>query len=284
MNSLLCAGIWVLSGIGVILAIYAYGYIRAMMPPRNAPKKFMNMGNPDAKKVVVCAGDSITHGRVSSNYVDLLEKHMSGEGFVFVNAGVNSELSWNLLQRYEDIVNCKPDYITVLIGTNDVNGMLSEKVRTRQMKAMKLPQKPDENWFHDNLNSLCAMLKKKTTAKIGLLSIPPLGEDLESAPVNATARISNIVKDVALSNGCVYIPLHETIIEYIKQQGLNPRVHYRNGSEKPMYIAIVKRFLFGKSFDAISRSNGFAVLTDLLHLNDRGALMIANLIEKFILG
>ncbi len=269
--------------IGTIVLIYLYGYISAMMPPRNAPSKFIRSGIAHEKKVVVCAGDSITHGRVSANYVDVLEKRLGTQRFVLVNAGVNSELSWNLLQRAEDIIKCNPDYVSIMIGTNDANCILSEKVCKRQMKHMKLPQRPDERWFKENLDLLCKKLKEKTSAKIGLLSIPPIGEDVDSAPVKLCWRFSQIIHEVARDNDCVYIPLLETMLDYIKLKKSSSKIHYTDGTETAMYIALVKRFLLGKSFDEISRGNGFAMLTDLLHLNNMAASIVAELIEKYLL-
>lgn len=283
MSLLIFAATGIIGIICVLAVIYIYGYIRAMMPPRNAPSRCIRPERLQDKKVVVCAGDSITHGRVSANYVDVLERRLGPERFAVVNAGKNSELSWNLLQRAEDIIKCHPDYVSILIGTNDANCMLSEKVCKRQMRAMKLPQRPDEQWFKKNLVLLCKILKEKTSAKIGLLSIPPIGEDLESAPVKLTLRFSQIIHEVAWENDCVYIPLYEKMLDYITMKASPCKIHYADGSETAMYVALVKRFLLGKSFDAISRENGFAMLTDLLHLNDTAASMVAELIEKYLL-
>ena len=119
---------------------------------------------------------------------------------------------------------------------------------------------------------------------MALLSIPPIGEEPESEAFRRTAEFSAIIKEVAREKGVVYLPLHEKLAERIREAGLRPKVLYDNGAEAPMYIALVKRFLMGKSFDDISRDNGFAVLTDLLHLNSAGAETAAELIGEFIVG
>jgi len=51
-----------------------------------------------------------------------------------------------------------------------------------------------------------------------------------------------------------------------------------------MYKGIFFHFLLGRSFDEISESNGFLIVTDFLHLNNRGAEMVAELIEGFVRG
>ena len=93
--------------------------------------------------MVVCIGDSITHGRVSHNYVDLLAGRFRDGNVVFVNAGINSELAWNVVQRLDAVIACKPDVVTVLsYGTNDANATLSEANGRRAVKKMKTAPRP----------------------------------------------------------------------------------------------------------------------------------------------
>ncbi|MBP7584496.1 MAG: SGNH/GDSL hydrolase family protein [Spirochaetes bacterium] len=272
---------------GILLAcgaIYLYGYLRATKLPANRPAVFLKSPPAPRGTVVVCAGDSNTHGRVCVNYVDLLAARLSAKGFSFVNAGINSELAWNLVQRVDDIIRCNPDFVTVLIGSNDANGTLSEKVARRQAKEMGLPRRADADWFRENLRALCSALKEKTRARVALLSLPPIGEEPGSAAFRRAAEFSAIVKEVAHAEGVAYLPLNEKLSEHISRSGLRPKVLYDNGAEAPMYFALVKRFLLGKSFDDISRDNGFSVLTDLLHLNSTGAETAADLVADFVLG
>jgi lysophospholipase L1-like esterase len=273
----------VVAGISLLAAaLYFYGFRRATKLPDNSPAAFLKSPPNPRGTVVVCAGDSNTHGRVCVNYVDMLSSRLSPKGFSFVNAGVNGELAWNLLQRADDIVRCDPDFVTVLIGTNDANGTLAGRVARRQVKEMALPRTPDAAWFRENLRALCVTLREKTRARVALLSIPPIGEEPGSEAFRRTSEFSAIIREVAREEGVAYLPLHEKLEERIREAGLRPEVVYDNGAEAPMYIALAKRFLLGKSFDAISRDNGFAVLTDLLHLNTKGAETAAELIEEFV--
>ncbi len=63
----------------------------------------------DNRKSVLLIGDSITQGKIGVNYVELLEKEFSSNNYDFINAGINSEVVWNVLQRLEKIVECNPD-------------------------------------------------------------------------------------------------------------------------------------------------------------------------------
>ena len=122
--------------------IFKYVENKAMLPPANSPLLCENE-NSDLL-IVALLGDSITHGRVSANYSDILEEKFKSE-FRFINAGINSHLAYNLLNRLDKVIKCNPSKITILIGTNDVNSTLSEESRKRYIKNMELPVEPNKN-------------------------------------------------------------------------------------------------------------------------------------------
>jgi lysophospholipase L1-like esterase len=130
-----------------------YLYHAATRLPENRPQAFLNTKFAANQKVVVCVGDSLTHGRVSYNYVDDLDGRFPDD-YLFVNAGINSELAYNVLQRLDNIIALKPDYITILIGSNDVLGTLGEQSAQRYVKKWNLPQAPDRQWFRKNLTQI----------------------------------------------------------------------------------------------------------------------------------
>ena len=84
------------------------------------PKRFLKRGRrPGTRTLVVCAGDSITHALMSADYLRMLEQALGDQGYEFVNAGWNGDLAYNLGARLDDIIDCNPDVVTILIGTND---------------------------------------------------------------------------------------------------------------------------------------------------------------------
>lgn len=251
--------------------------------PDNNPVNFKaRFAVKPGQKVVVCAGDSITHGSVSVNYVDILSRWLPDGDYVFVNAGINSNLAYNLNLRLDDIIRCNPDYITILIGTNDANASLSDKNMRRLIKMMNLPQKPDREWFRSNLAALCVTLKASTRARIALLSLPPIGEDADSASFKRAMEYSRIIKEVALSQKMDYLPLNEAMTAGIRARGEKPSLSYEGNTASPLYKALAKHYILRKSYDEISEENGFLYLTDLLHLNTRGATMVAGFVQDFI--
>jgi lysophospholipase L1-like esterase len=267
----------------LIIAIFSYGLYQAQKKPDNSPARFLGGKSTKAEnKIIVCIGDSITHGRVSYNYVDLLSQKLSAQGYVLVNAGINSELAYNVLQRLDEIIRCEPDFITILIGTNDANASLSKENGLRAMKNMKLPTMPTAEWFQENLIKICSQLKSRTRAKIALLSLPPIGEDPQNIAYKRTTRYSTIIKEVAAKERVTYLPLHEKITDYLQKQNHQPKLSYDTKWLSVMYKGIVFHILLGRSLDEISSSNGFLIITDFLHLNSRGAGFVAELIEGFV--
>jgi lysophospholipase L1-like esterase len=268
----------------LIIAIFSYGLYRAQKKPDNSPAHFLEGKSAKTEsKIIVCIGDSITHGRVSYNYVDLLSRRLGAPGYALINAGINSELAYNVLQRLDEIIRCEPDFITILIGTNDANASLSEANGKRAVKNMKLPKMPTAEWFRENLIKICSQLKSRTKAKIALLSLPPIGEDFRDAAYKRTTSYSTIIREVASRERVAYLPLHETVTDYLKDQNHRPKLSYDKGWQSVMYRGIFLHILLGRSFDKISSSNGFLVVTDFLHLNSRGAEMVADLIEDFVI-
>ncbi len=276
--------ILVIAGVLVALCvgIYVYGAYMAQRLPDNSPRAFLSSNaERQGKKVLVCVGDSITHCSVSCNYVDMLAGKTPANDLIVVNAGINSEFAYNVLMRIDDIVRCKPDFVTILIGTNDANSSLSPENTARAVKNMKLPRTPDKAWFADNLAEICRALKAKTTAHIALLSLPPIGESPDTPSFRASVEYSAVIRDTARREGCTYLPLNEKMTAYLKENPRRPRHSYSEG-QFLMYTGIFEHFIFGRSFDEIAEENGFLLLTDFLHLNGRAAGMVTELIAGFI--
>lgn len=256
---------------------------QAQKKPNNDPPSFLNKRTSlSAKKVIVCIGDSLTHGKVSYNYVDILSEILDPEGYYLINAGINSEHAYHAFQRLDDIIKCKPDFITILIGSNDANATLSEENRIRAVKKKKLPTLPTDSFFRENLINICTKLRAKTVAKIALLSIPPIGEEFHHDAFKTATRYSQIIKEIAVKQEITYIPIHEKMTIFLENQNNQPLVSYGNNWKVVMYKGILLHFLLNRSFDDISESNGFLILTDLLHLNSKGAEIIAHSIKDFI--
>ena len=119
--------------------------------------------NPDQKeaspltRTVICLGDSITRGQVSASYVDILNEKLGKNGFEFINGGVNNDLAYNVLQRLDDFIDLKPQFVTLLVGTNDILAQHTpyKGVGLRMLKH--LPQKAERYLRIEH--SLCVKMK-----------------------------------------------------------------------------------------------------------------------------
>ncbi|MFH1851689.1 MAG: SGNH/GDSL hydrolase family protein [Candidatus Neomarinimicrobiota bacterium] len=272
---IIVAGLAAIAGI-----ILIYGNIVARRLPINCPARFLSRPRID-QKVVVCVGDSITHGRVSANYVDLLGTRL-GEDYQVVNAGINGELAWNVLQRIDEVITCRPDYITILIGTNDANTTLDRKNQREALRAMKLPQVPTAEWYRESLEEICRQLSARTTAQIALLSLPPIGEDFTHVGYQRTMEYSTIIRETAARHGLTYLPLHETMTAVLRQYNQPAKLSYDDGISLVMYKGIFDHIIRHKNYNDIAAANGFQFLTDFLHLNERGAELVAGIVAGFV--
>ena len=113
-------------------------------------------------KTVVCFGASLTAGRVSFDYVELLRSRPSLADYRFVNRGVDADLTWNGLQRLGNVISERPDAVSILIGTNDVNTTLSERNLLRYHTFNHLPVNPTIGWYEENLRAIVVRLKAET--------------------------------------------------------------------------------------------------------------------------
>ena len=237
-------------------------------------------------KTVVCFGASLTAGTVSFDYVELLIARPALAGFHFINHGVNGDLAWNGLQRLDQVMADKPDFVTILIGTNDVNATMSERNRLRYMSFNHLPTEPTRAWYEENLGTIVRRLKNETQARLALLSLAVIGEDLEHEANRKIELYNEAVRCVAREESITYLPFHERVVAYLREHEserahLPARLEYRDGLHNTGNALALHAS--GLSWDEVSRRNGLLVTTDCLHLNSVGAGMVADLIEGWLL-
>jgi len=266
----------------VIAAIAVYIGKRAFAPPRNRPDRFLKSRHHGTRTVIVCLGDSITHGHVSHNYVDMLEETLSKQRIAVVNAGMNGDLAYNLLSRMDGIVQCQPDVATILIGTNDVGASISEKSNDFYVKLKKLPERPTLAWFELQLRKIITRLKKETRASIAVSSLPVLGEDLSSLANRNTRLYSESIKKITSEEGIAYLPLNEEQRAYLEKHPSRDAEPFTQTHSFSVFYAIIERYLFGRSLDEIGRRRGFQLTCEGVHMNRRGAEMIYELSLEFI--
>lgn len=266
----------------ILSVAFVYFIYQLRRIPRNNPVAFLkkNRRIPD-KQVVVCAGASIVQGSVSFNFVDYLERTLSDKGYQFINAGINGNLAYDLLNRLDPIIECRPDFVTILVGTNDANASLTETSIKRARQLYKLPCDPSLDWYRENITGIVTRLKDETSATIALISLPVLGSDLQSPSNQNIIACNNILRQVAAEQGIAYLPLHEQHEAFLREHQESPVVTY-DGSVAWALKAALQHHMLGMSLDKISQSNGLLLTSDCVHMNTRGGMMIVDLVSDFL--
>lgn len=235
--------------------------------------------NPSGRPVLVCAGDSITHGVISANWVREVDQALAPRVDT-VNAGISGHLAWNLLSRLDEVIACRPAVVTVLIGTNDALAQISRKWSDGYVKAQRLPQRPSIDWYQDNLCLIIDRLKAETSARIALMSLPPLGDTADGRWQDLIAPYNAIIHEAATQAGLPILPVHDRIADLITHEPSKPW----DGTKKLMGAALARRVLLRQSWNTIARRHGFTTTTDGVHLNEPAAAHIATLVEQFVIA
>ena len=233
------------------------------------------------KHIVVCLGASMVRGQVSYNFVNLLDQRMTKDGFQFINAGVAGDQAYNVLMRLDSVIDYQPDFVIILVGTNDVTATLSPTLARISRFTRRFPQPPSAEFYKYNMLRIINTLKERTSAKIALVSLPVLGKDLESIPNQRIKDYNALLKDIADEKQVGYLPVYELQEEYLSEVQRGSGRPYESGGMLSIK-AVARHYLLRQSFDEISRKHHFLLVTDGIHMNSRGATFIADEIEAFL--
>jgi lysophospholipase L1-like esterase len=235
------------------------------------------------KRIVVCLGASMVRGQVSCNFVRLLDQRMAENGFKFINAGVAGDQAYNVLVRLDSVVAYRPDFIIILVGTNDVTATLSPALGRISRLTRRFPQPASAEFYQSNMLQIVKTLKERTTARIALVSLPVLGEDLESIPSQRIREYNALLREIANEEQVGYLPVSELQEEYLRKVQRRSGRPYESGGMLSIK-ALARHYLLRQSFDEISRKHHFLLLTDGIHMNCRGATFIVEEVESFLLA
>lgn len=260
-------------------ATYRYVLQSATGLPSNSPLLCEELNTSDSA-LFVALGDSITHGRVSADYLQLLADLYEPGSFVFINAGINSQLAYNVYKNLDSAIACQPSYVTLLVGTNDVNSTRSTQNAQSYIEKWQLPKTPDFEFYKENIKKIVGKLKSQTTARIAIFSLPPIGENSDSKVNNTVAQYNNFILQTANQNNLTYLPLNERMWQYLNAH--DNLAKNCSATSNLMEKAIGRHYLLGQSWNDISKSNEFLLLTDCIHLNDTAAQIVADLAQKFL--
>lgn len=274
-------GLWYLLLVFLgFLATLAYQSL--FQPAINNPARYASGSlHRPGRRAVVIAGDDMVRGQISFNYVEYLDQKPDLQNFQFINAGMNSDLSYNLLQRLGPIVACRPAYIVIQIGANDLIGSLYPKFADYFKVVKRIPNHPGLDSYSQNLALIVQNLQQNTKAQIALAGLPLMGESIHSAVNNQALKYNQVIQAVAARQKVRFLPVYDRQVRYLMGSQRTSASVY-NGEYQQIGKALVEHLISKEDFDAIAFKNGYLLHTDGVHLNSRSGIMIADEVEKFL--
>tara|TARA_B110001454_G_C12691895_1_gene422649 strand:- start:836 stop:1684 length:849 start_codon:yes stop_codon:yes gene_type:complete len=269
--------------IASILIVVVFLYVSSIIatPPKGRAVEFLESDRPKEGRIIACIGDSLTHGNIGFCWVDSLRQEFTNDKFL--NEGINGEVVWQVHQRLEPILACKPDIITIMIGSNDVMASFDKNSGERYKNNNKLPEIPTFERFKELLPELIDRLK--TVPKIAICTLPPVGEYKDSSVNNHIKKFNEFIRLTAFDKNITLLPVSDLI-----WTELDNRAYPLKNDYDPNIFPLIRRifggifhhYIFKKSWLSISKSKGQWILFDQIHLNERGAGVVFNLVRKYI--
>jgi lysophospholipase L1-like esterase len=238
-------------------------------------------------ETVACVGSSTTASKGTYRWIAELESRPQNSRIRFANLGVGGDLSFNIVRRLRRVIATKPDRIIILIGTNDMLASVFPNFR-RVIRVWKgLPAEPTVQRFEENLDLITRRLRQGTNARIALSSLAPVGEDPHSIdPVQSRlndlcAVYSGVIREVSSREGVAYIPLYESFQDQlVRSQAAKPFTRFSFPSFYRDYL--FREMILRRSFDEISKINGWGFHIDGIHLNTRGGRILTEAVQQFL--
>ncbi len=196
----------------------------------------------EPETAVVGLGDSITDDLQSWFEIlrHLLTERRPDEGIRLVNSGISGDTTSGLLSRVLEVLEEDPDWVLILIGTND-----APFVREPPTKTLVSPEETAKN-----LRALRDLVKARSGARLAWMTPPPAIEDRTAeAPAgqpvwrNADlAEVARLVREVAGEDPLV--DLWEAFGQPAEPKFLLPDgLHPSLAGQKAIVAALVERLL-----------------------------------------
>ncbi len=261
--------------LAVVLVVWFKQYQHSFYKkPSNYPT--LQAAQQSTKPIFIAFGDSHTQANLGASWYDILEKNHPE--FTFFNAGNNADLTETLLKRIDEVIECNPQIISILVGTNDVNATIGPARMQRYYQLGKITEDATEQNFINNYRSILERLKNETSAKIILISLPPITEDFGFEANLKADAYSAIIKALAEEFACYYVPFREKLKSTMPYQSSQ-----LTDFDQGLWLinkAGIKKYFLGKSWNQIAAERKAMYLTDNIHFNDDAAAILAGLLTE----
>ena len=260
----------------VTLAPIVYGLWRGLSLPSGRPE---HLRAPEGGSVLLCLGDSLTHGHIGASWVEMLRRRFASGGRLVANGGINGQQAWNVGQRLDAALACQPDAAVLLIGSNDVMAAERSDRALSYKRQNKLPRIPDLPWSIGELRALVPRLRA-AVPRVALCTIPPLGDDRRHPIAELVDRYNTVVRELAVEHDCVLLDIHAALSPL-----LSPREVPYEGSLTHVSMIVGKvtlaHYLLGQSWDTIAARTGYGATAEGMHLTETAAQRVAELVAAF---
>jgi lysophospholipase L1-like esterase len=264
----------------IIMNIYKLPLIRKSWQLPNMAASTFEVPKNNTKPVVVFCGDSITHGHIGYDWVSALRK--KDDSKIYINAGINADLTWNLNERVDNIIKHNPDYITILIGTNDAIGSQNIKhIQDYYVSTKGLPRLPHIDWYRSELERFITTVTVQTDAKIAISTLPWLGEQSNAEIITVVKDHNDIIRLLSKKYNLTLIDLFKHFEDIIDS---NNSVPYTTTEWRRIrgLRAVILHYVFGWSWNRTGKKYRLKLLCDHIHLNEKSGAIFQNLMEDFI--
>ncbi|WP_435187824.1 SGNH/GDSL hydrolase family protein [Pseudothioglobus sp. nBUS_23] len=261
----------------------AFFYVSKIIstPPKGRAEDYLKSNNQPDKKIIACIGDSLTHGNIGQSWVDYLRQEFPND--VFLNEGINGNTAWQVIQRLDPILDCKPDLIILLIGTNDALGSFDINSGLRYKKNNELPEVPTLGKYKEHLNELIE--KIGFSSNFAICTLPPIGENVNSEVNRHVNLFNDYIKLTVNQKNLSLLPVSDALCSEIKSRTYPLKLEYNPKTRlimRRIFGGIFHHYVFSKSWNDISKAKGQWILFDQIHLNERGAEIVFKLAKDFI--
>ncbi len=269
----------VASAVGVL----GYAVARVGRQPAGDPASIIGSGGPaSGKPVLVCLGDSITHGGLGADWVGSLRQRLADVSVV-VNAGASGEVTWSVRQRLDDVAGCRPDAVVLMVGTNDVVGSLGKRWASYYRSTQKLPAEPHEAWFAEQYDALVGEISAMTP-RLACLTLPPLGEQLDSSVNEVVRRYNVAISAAAGRHGADVLDASSDVSGLLTRTDGTPGRPFVGTLSRFLVWMIgsaVRHYVLRQSWDQIAQRRGLTLTADTIHPSDRAGKTINDLVEPW---
>ena len=261
----------------------AFFYVSKIIstPPLGRAEDYLKTKEQENKKIIACIGDSLTHGNIGQSWVDYLREEFPN--YVFLNEGINGNTAWQVLQRLDPILECKPALIILMIGTNDALGSFDKASGLRYKKNNNLPEVPSLEKYKDQLPELID--KIAIQSKVAICTLPPIGENMDSEVNKHVNEFNDYIELVATQKKISLLTVSDALSSDIDSRTYSLKFEY-NPKAIPLlrriFGGIFHHYLFKKSWNDIGKAKGQWILFDQIHLNERGAKIVYKVVKNFI--